>query len=187
MRIVAVAAAMCLGIVSFACAQPSTASVTQSIDVKASDLNSALTVFSGESGVHVVYISEDVGARRSPGAVGVLTPAEALQQILRGTGLTYRFLDPHTVTILPQDADGSAKDHDQRSEATPKRQEEDKNPGSTSFRVAQLDQGPAPTAASMISAPTRLQRLPLGDCGYCLASRRALESSRECRLRHLRR
>src|SRR5262249_46780533 len=45
--------------------------------------------------------AEDVKSLKTHGAVGNLTFDDALQQILDGTGLTYRFLDSKTVSIVP--------------------------------------------------------------------------------------
>ncbi len=116
MRIVAVIAAVLLGTANLSLAQPSSPGNAKTINVQPSDLGSALETFSAESGVHVVYISEDVASLRSQGAVGVFAPAEALQRILRGTGLSYRFLDAHTVTILPEKAGGAARASQQEEE-----------------------------------------------------------------------
>jgi hypothetical protein len=47
---------------------------------------------------------------------GSLPPVEALEQILRGTGLTYRFLEAHTVMILPAGlAPGASIEHNSAS------------------------------------------------------------------------
>ncbi len=39
-------------------------------------------------------------AHRTSGATGSLTAVEALTQLLTGTGLTYKYLDDKTITIL---------------------------------------------------------------------------------------
>jgi iron complex outermembrane recepter protein len=53
------------------------------------------------TGLHVAFLSEDLNARRTQGASGELTSDEALTRILDGTGLTYFYLDEHTVSIIP--------------------------------------------------------------------------------------
>jgi len=40
-------------------------------------------------------------AATDTGAAGTLTPGEALERVLSGTGLTYRYLDDKTVTNRP--------------------------------------------------------------------------------------
>src|SRR5262245_19780522 len=50
--------------------------------------------------------TELVTDHNSPGAVGELTIDEALTKILSGTGLTFRYLDQNSITIVPAQADG---------------------------------------------------------------------------------
>jgi outer membrane receptor protein involved in Fe transport len=61
----------------------------------------ALDDFSREAGLQVVYGSEVADSLRSPGAEAGLTPEQQLRQLLAGTGLTYRYVTPNTVTIVP--------------------------------------------------------------------------------------
>jgi outer membrane receptor protein involved in Fe transport len=61
----------------------------------------ALENFSHEAGLQVVYGSEIPDSVRSPGAEAGLAPEQQLRQLLAGTGLTYRFVTPNTVTIVP--------------------------------------------------------------------------------------
>lgn len=64
-------------------------------------LAKALENFSHEAGLQVVYGSEIADSIRSPGAEAGLTPEQQLRQLLAGTGLSYRFVTPNTVTIIP--------------------------------------------------------------------------------------
>jgi outer membrane receptor protein involved in Fe transport len=64
-------------------------------------LAKALENFSHEAGWQVVYGSEIADSIRSPGAEAGLPPEQQLRQLLAGTGLTYRFVTPNTVTIVP--------------------------------------------------------------------------------------
>ncbi|RDS79741.1 cyclic nucleotide-binding protein [Dyella monticola] len=64
-------------------------------------LAKALENFSHEAGLQIVYGSEIADSVRSPGAAAGLTPEQQLRQLLAGTGLTYRFVTPNTVTIVP--------------------------------------------------------------------------------------
>ena len=90
---------ICLSGIGLSMADPAESKL--SVHVPAQALESALQTYSRESGFHIVYISEDVHSRRSAGAIGKLTVDEALTRILSGTGLTYRFLDAHTISIMP--------------------------------------------------------------------------------------
>jgi iron complex outermembrane receptor protein len=145
MRLIVAVAGVCLGAASLALADSSSASVVRSINVQASDLGSALKTLSKESGLHIVYISEDVGSQHSDGAVGELTTEDALKRLLKGTGLTYRYLDRDTVTIMPiASSSGGAEpttgDSD-KSKGADSSAQEGKRTSSSAFRVAQVDQG----------------------------------------------
>lgn len=105
MRLSVSAVAIWLCAMGLSQANPAAASIRKDINVPPQELSGALKQFSKASGLHVIFISEDLAARESPGAVGQFTAEEALKQLLRGTGLTYRYLDDSTVTILPGASD----------------------------------------------------------------------------------
>lgn len=71
------------------------------IQVPPEALQVALPKVGEIEGLHLVFLMEDVQHLNTAGVNGSLTPVEALEQVLRGTGLTYRFLEPHTVMIFP--------------------------------------------------------------------------------------
>jgi hypothetical protein len=71
------------------------------IQMMTEELRFALPRLGEIEGLNMVFLSEDLGTRKTYGVSGNLSPPEALEQLLRGTGLTYRFLDPHTVMIIP--------------------------------------------------------------------------------------
>src|SRR6185312_8553466 len=75
-------------------------SVKMPTDIPPEPLGRALQSLAKERNLVLAYRSEVVGNARTEGASGDLTRDEALRQLLRGTGLTYRFLDEKTVTIL---------------------------------------------------------------------------------------
>lgn len=101
MRILIAVTLACLAGVNSANADPASAGIKHAIDVRPQALAPALRSYATETGLHLIYISEDVRARHSDGARGSLTAAEALSRILRGTGLTYHFLDADTISIVP--------------------------------------------------------------------------------------
>jgi len=104
MRFMFAVIVICLAGVGLAAADPADSHLKRPINVPPQTLESALHAFSQATGYHLVYISEDVHSRRSAGAVGRLNAEEALSEILGGTGLTYRFLDTHTISIMPDGA-----------------------------------------------------------------------------------
>jgi len=64
-------------------------------------LGPALRSLAQEFGFQIVYPSKDIAAVRTRGITGSFTLEQALEQALAGTGLTYRYVDLHTITILP--------------------------------------------------------------------------------------
>jgi len=101
MRVMGVAAAVSLSLVGLSVAQNAAASIKRPVSIQPQGLETALKTFSQASGLHIVYLSEDVSSRRTPGAAGELTQDEVLSRILGGTGLTYRYLDDTTVSVIP--------------------------------------------------------------------------------------
>lgn len=64
------------------------------------ELAQALHTLAKDRDVQLVYRSDIVGDRLTQGASGVLTLDEALTQLLRGTGLVYRYLGEGAITIV---------------------------------------------------------------------------------------
>jgi hypothetical protein len=73
----------------------------KSIQLPPEALRAALPTFGEIERLHIVFLPDDIGNQNTLGVSGSLSDAEALEQLLRGTDLTYRFLQPHTVAILP--------------------------------------------------------------------------------------
>ena len=69
--------------------------------IAAQDLGPALKQLAQSRGLQVLYLSTTVRDVRTRGANGDITANEAFDQLLDGTGLTYRYLDENTVTIVP--------------------------------------------------------------------------------------
>ena len=62
-------------------------------------LAAALDRFAEQAGVSFAYKTSDLAGLPSPGVAGSFTPREALQRLLRGTGVSFRFTDGSTVTL----------------------------------------------------------------------------------------
>lgn len=69
-------------------------------DIAAQPLTSALHAFAETTGLQVSYPAELADGVSSPGVAGRYEPEAALRALLAGTGLTYRFTDAHTVTLV---------------------------------------------------------------------------------------
>ncbi|WP_250634071.1 TonB-dependent receptor domain-containing protein [Pinirhizobacter soli] len=64
-------------------------------------LAQALDRFAQDAGLQVVYGTEIADGVRSNATTAGLKPTQQLDAMLRGTGMTYRFVTPTTVTIIP--------------------------------------------------------------------------------------
>jgi iron complex outermembrane recepter protein len=76
--------------------------------IAAMPLNQALDQFSRSTGLQLVYSPELADSLRSGGAAAGLEPKQQLAQLLKGTGLGYRFVTPTTVTIVKDAGAGKA-------------------------------------------------------------------------------
>lgn len=70
-----------------------------SFDIPAGTLESVLTSFKETAGIEVIIPEDKMRTIASPGVVGRFSPDQALREILRGTGISYRFSDRRTVVL----------------------------------------------------------------------------------------
>jgi iron complex outermembrane receptor protein len=101
MRLSVAVVTCCFSIVGLCLADDVRASIRKDTNIPAEGLVPALKQLAHERGFQLVFQSEIVGSTQTHGAVGELTPEDALKQLLKGTGLSYRYLDEKTVTIIP--------------------------------------------------------------------------------------
>lgn len=80
-------------------AQPSQKAASIEFHIPAQSLTSALNHFAAKTGLQVSYHADLAAGLTSAGVSGVYVPEEALKILLTGTGLTYRFANPETVTL----------------------------------------------------------------------------------------
>jgi iron complex outermembrane recepter protein len=167
MRLSLVATALCLSIVSLSFADDVRAAMKQPTRIPAQGLGSALQTLANDRHFQIVYVSEEVNNLKTQGAVGEFTPEEALKALLTGTGLTFRYLDETTVTIVlaaagaPLSSSEEPGSETKSEEAAPAR-EEGKAGRSfwDRFRLAQVDQG-IPGAETAGSQPPKEKQEPL--------------------------
>lgn len=69
--------------------------------IPAQPLANALILFGRQAGLQVSTQGDVPAGVQSPGVSGEFTSYEALARLLSGTGLTYRFNDAQTVTLIP--------------------------------------------------------------------------------------
>ena len=102
MRIAFATAVAWLSLIGVAAVPDAEASIRKLTFIPAQSLGAALKALAKDRGFQIVYVSDDVDSVQTQGASGELTSEEALTQLLRGTGLTFRDLDDvGGVTIVP--------------------------------------------------------------------------------------
>ena len=72
---------------------------THRFDIEAGSLGEVLDAFADVTGWEVVLKSEEMRNIASPGVAGVFSDEQALQRLLEGTGIAYRFTAADTVTL----------------------------------------------------------------------------------------
>jgi iron complex outermembrane recepter protein len=79
--------------------------------IPAQSVSSALTAFSRQTGLQIVYMSRVADRLRSSAVPGGLSSEEALRRLLKETGLDYEFLNARTVTIVPKKSAAPSTTH----------------------------------------------------------------------------
>jgi catecholate siderophore receptor len=70
-----------------------------SFNIPSGTLESVVLLLQRISGLQVIIPNEAMRSISSPGVIGRYSPEQALREILRGTGITYRFSDKQTVIL----------------------------------------------------------------------------------------
>ena len=74
-------------------------SLVQRFDIPPGPLQTVLTAFRVQTGFVVTAIRDGIYELQSPGVAGLFSPEEALQQLLAGTGVAYRFTALTSVSL----------------------------------------------------------------------------------------
>jgi outer membrane receptor protein involved in Fe transport len=104
LRLTVVAAVVCHSVVGAAAPDNAGTPSRKLTHIAAQELGPALKQLAQSRGLQVLYLSTTVRDVQTRGANGDITANEAFDQLLDGTGLTYRYLDDNTVTIVPRDS-----------------------------------------------------------------------------------
>ncbi|WP_432285352.1 TonB-dependent receptor [Aminobacter sp. BA135] len=87
-------------------AHAQSATRAQSISLPAQSLGQSLRQLAAQTGLQIAFGTADIGGAAAPAVSGNLSPEQALQRLLAGSGLNYRFTGPNTVSV--QSASASA-------------------------------------------------------------------------------
>ena len=165
MRLTAVAAVVCHSVVGVATADSAGTSVRKPTHIAAQDLGPALKQLAQSRSLQVLYLSTTVRDVQTRGANGDITANEAFDQLLDGTGLTYRYLDANTVTIVPlsdpapSEAAGASPAPAGGAIAADSRAQQAKTPTSDRIRLAQAVPGSAQQAPPVPADSPPLQEI----------------------------
>jgi len=109
--LMALSVAAGLGVAGVGIAPPASAQQgqTQSISIPSQPLSAALLALAEQTGLEILFDTRLVEGLAAPAVQGNYTPEQALQRLLAGTDLRYRFSNGDTVTLAgadTQDGDG---------------------------------------------------------------------------------
>jgi len=156
MRVTTVAAVVSLFLVSVASGGEALAAIRKPTQIEPQELGAALQQLAREYHFQIVYRDDVVGNLRTQGASGNLTPADALKQLLQGTGLSYQYLDENTVTVRPDASHTSGATTALHDSLSSQEEEDLAGPSArvddspwTRFRLAQATQGPSAETTSV--------------------------------------
>lgn len=101
--------ALALGWTQQASAQApaSSQSATQTISVPAGPLTPALNSLAAQTGLQILFDASLAEGKTTRGVSGALTPTQALDRVLQGTGVSARFAGSNNVTIEANGTDAS--------------------------------------------------------------------------------
>src|SRR6202453_4864107 len=134
MKVGLIGTTLCLCLVGISHAQTAHATIRKTTNIPAEELGAALQTVAKDYDFQILYRTEIVKDLRTQGAVGSLSSDEVLTKVLSGTGLTYKYLDPSTVTIMQAPAGAADQSASDASNGGGKK-------SSQEFRVAQVDHG----------------------------------------------
>src|SRR5580692_235071 len=137
MRIAIAAAVTCLATIGTTATAQVDAAIRKHTEIPAESLDLALRTLAKDRGFQLVYLTQNVEALRTRGAIGDFTVEEALKALLNDSRLEYKFVDDNTVSIFPKSNTPSSLSGDPADDAA----KEGKTDSSGTFRLAQASAG----------------------------------------------
>lgn len=116
--VAAVAISLLIGVSNAAADVDTNGNGKASVNIPAERLDMALRMLAKQTGLHLVFISEDVSRLSTQGVQGNLTFDQVLGKILSGTGLTFQFLDERTVGIGPDNRQNDKQGSKMKQQST---------------------------------------------------------------------
>ncbi|HEY8510220.1 MAG TPA: STN domain-containing protein, partial [Steroidobacteraceae bacterium] len=111
---ISVSAAVCLGMAALV-SQPQLARADD-LSFPAQTLSESLRALGHQARINMLFDPALTGKVRAPAVTAAEGVEDALRQLLAGTGLTFRFIDERTVTVIPKDPRGAERTEADRSD-----------------------------------------------------------------------
>jgi iron complex outermembrane receptor protein len=123
-----------------ACATANAMAAGLTFEIAAGAAPTTLKEFAAQAHVQLLFDYKAVQSLKTPAVHGQLEPSEALKILLKGSGLTFRQVNDHTIAVM---AIGSAPTTSVSTPDQSPADKEGKKSSSEQFRVAQVAQGPS--------------------------------------------
>ena len=149
MRVAIAAAVACLSIIGMTATAQVHAAIRKHTEIPAESLDLALRALAKDRGFQLVYLTENVAALETRGAIGEFTVDEALKKLLSDSRLEYKFVDDNTVSIFSMSNTIPSQTGDRTDDVS----KEGKTDSSGSFRLAQATTGISGPVAQKFEAP----------------------------------
>jgi iron complex outermembrane recepter protein len=82
--------------------QTTAADTAQHFRIPSQSLNNALMQFAADTNLELIFTADKVRGIKANSLDGVMTPNQALNHLLQGSGMSYHFIDTRTVTVDKQ-------------------------------------------------------------------------------------
>ena len=157
MRLSVVTAAVCLCLIGLTNADDVHASIRKQTNIPAEGLGPALQALAKDRNFQIVYASEEINGLKTQGAIGQFTPEEALKQLLKGTGFTYRFYSDDSVGIVPISSGSGSPSVPATTDTqiAPSQEATTPSRGSVRLAQAQADTKTVPPKDAGVPAPSK--------------------------------
>jgi outer membrane receptor for ferric coprogen and ferric-rhodotorulic acid len=118
-------------------------------NIAAQPLPQALKAFADQAHMQVLYQYDAVAGATGNAVSGTLEKRDALERLLKNTGLEAIYSSGSAVTIRPTRANTTSQEAARPTQNSPTQESDKEKSPADRFRVAQVDQGKAPSTSSV--------------------------------------
>lgn len=145
---------LALGLTGWLAAQAMPSGVT--FDIRAGTASSSLKEFASQAHLQLLFDYKALEKLKTPSVKGQLTPAEALKEMLEGSGFTFHEINDHTIAITRSGGATSSTGMQQEDRSGMEASRQGRPNSSSAFLLAQVTEGQSLSSTSIdqSSAPT---------------------------------